>query len=229
MTGADAGRLFDAQGEWYDRQYDAWSASGRVLRARLQAVLDLLGEGQGDVLDAGMGSGRLCAELDRRGWTVTGIDASARMVELARSRLPHLAARLRQARLESLPFADRSFDAVVATGVLEYVDDLGRGLGELARVLRPSGSAVLSFPDYWTPHNLWRLRVVYPLVRTAKAVVPVGRPAPPPRRRLLVLRRFEEELEAAGLTVAASVPIGARPAPGRLRTRQVVYATRKRP
>lgn len=228
MTGTDTGRFFDAQAEWYDREYDAPSAGGRVLRARVQAVLDLLGEGPGHVLDGGMGSGRLCAELARSGWTVTGIDASARMVELARSRLPHLAARLRQARLEALPFPDGSFDAVVATGVLEYVDDLGHALRELARVLRPGGGAVLSFPDYRAPHNLWRLRVVYPFVRAVKAVVPVGRPAPPPRKRLLPLRRLEQELEAAGLAIEASIRVGARPAPERLRTRQAVYAARKR-
>jgi len=228
VSDSGAGGFFDAQADWYDRAYDEPGAAGRVLRARMEAVLELLGDRPGAALDAGMGSGRLCTELDRRGWTVMGIDVSARMVEIARTRLPHLAAHLQQASLEDPPFPDESFDAVVATGVLEYVDDLGRALHELARVLRPGGLAAVSFPAYRAPHNLWRRYVLYPGVRAVKTVVPFGRPAPRPRRNPLPLARFEAELEAAGLTIEASTRVGARPAPGRLRTRQLVYAARKR-
>ena len=65
-----------------------------------------------------------------------GVDASAEMVALARERLPDARDRLAQGSVEELPFEDASFDAVAATGVLEYAD-VPRALGELARVLRP--------------------------------------------------------------------------------------------
>lgn len=226
MTDARRGRFFDAQAAWYDREYDARTASGRVLRARMDAVLSILGPCPGSVLDAGMAAGRLCAELDRHGWTVTGVDASATMVALARERLPHLAPKLLQARLEELPLDDASVDAVVATGVLEYVDNLEAALCELARVLRPDGVAALSIPAPRSPHTLWRLRVVYPLARAAKAVVPFGRP-PPPARRALPWRSLEESLARAGLTVERVLPVGARRRPGRLHTRQLVVAARR--
>ena len=226
MTGGPASG-FDGQAEWYDREYDDDSASGRVLRARVEAVLSVLGDRSGSVLDAGMGGGRLCAELDRRGWNVTGVDVSAEMVALARERLPHLAPRLLWGRVESLPLDDASLDAVVATGVLEYVDDLGAALRELARVLRAGGVAALSIPAPTAPHTLWRLRIVYPLVRVAKAVIPFGRPSPP-ARPALTQDGFESALEAAGLAVERVLPVGSRPEPSRLRTRQLVYASRKR-
>ena len=62
----------------------------------------------------------------------------ARSVEarLERSGRP---GRVTRARAEELPFADSSFDTVVATMVLCSVGDVGRALAEIQRVLRPGG------------------------------------------------------------------------------------------
>src|SRR5581483_7561409 len=111
-TSPDAAAFF---GDWvalYDARYDERSADGHALRARMEVVLGLLGRGPGAVLDAGMGPGRLGAELAARGWTVSGVDAAEEMVEVARKRLAEAAERLVHAELESLPFPDASFDAV---------------------------------------------------------------------------------------------------------------------
>lgn len=48
--------------------------------------------------------------------------------------------------LQSLPFPDGSFDFVFASHVLEHVPDDRRALGELRRILRPGGVAVLPVP-----------------------------------------------------------------------------------
>jgi len=48
--------------------------------------------------------------------------------------------------LAALPFSDGSFDFVIANHVLEHVEDLGRSLFELARVLRSGGTAILQTP-----------------------------------------------------------------------------------
>ena len=53
----------------------------------------------------------------------------------------------------ALPYADETFDLVCAFDIVEHVADDGRALGEVARVVRPGGSVVLSVPLYmraWT-------------------------------------------------------------------------------
>ncbi len=203
-----ASDFFDAEAERYDASYETEDWGGRFLRTRLEAALAALGDGPGSILDAGMGGGRLASELDARGWTVTGVDSSARMVELARQRLPHLADRLLEADLAALPFAADSFDAVVATGALEYVGDLARGLGELARVLRPGGRAVVSFPNYRSPHALWRRFALYPAARLAKSVLPLARPAPMRPLHPITPAAFERALVTAGLRIGERGRIG---------------------
>jgi SAM-dependent methyltransferase len=195
--------FFDAEAARYDASYDADDWAGRFLRRRLEAALRALGDGPGDLLDAGMGGGRLVGELDAAGWTVTGIDSSTEMVGLARKRLPKLADRLLEADLGALPFPPGSFDAAVATGALEYVGDLARGLEELARVLRPGGRAVMSFPNYRSAHALWRRYALYPTARLAKRILPLSRPAPMRPLHPISPRQFEETLEAAGFRIVA--------------------------
>jgi ubiquinone/menaquinone biosynthesis C-methylase UbiE len=197
LTDGEAARFFGARAGKYDEAYDARSADGHALRARLHATVELLGDGPGEVLDAGMGPGRLCAELAGRGWTVSGVDSADEMVEFARRRLPAARERLRRGEVESLPYPDKSFDAVAATGVLEYAE-VGPALHEIARVLRLGGRAVISYPNPEALYGIWKTRAFYPAVRVVKRLL---------RRREMLPRgagpippdRFEELLSSAGL------------------------------
>ena len=135
------------------------------------------------------------------------------------ARLPHRRDSLTQGSIHSLPFENERFDAVVATGVLEYaVDDLEGAVHELGRVLEPGGVAVVSYPNHRAPTTVWRGRVVYPLVRAAKRTLPSGRPAPP-RVTAVPFDRVEQALAAEGMRIEAVVPVGVRPAPARLADR----------
>ncbi|MFI7613585.1 class I SAM-dependent methyltransferase [Nonomuraea terrae] len=109
------------------------------------AMLELAGDVTGRrILDAGCGSGPLFAELRDRGAIVTGIDASAGMLEMARQRLG-TDADLRVADLAGpLPFPNDAFDDVIASLVLHYLEDWGPTLAELRRVLRPGGRLLVS-------------------------------------------------------------------------------------
>lgn len=194
---------WDGKAAEYDALYDAECASGDWLRARQAVVLRLVGAGPGQALDVGMGSGRLVQALEREGWTAWGIDGAAQMVAMARARVPAAADRLREGRIEQLPFEDAAFDAVVTTGMFAYATDRPTMLSEIARVLRPDGRAVLSTGNARSPTHLWRHEILYPVMRAAKKRVAFGVPPPVERARLPGRRGIERMFAEAGLDVEA--------------------------
>jgi SAM-dependent methyltransferase len=107
---------------------------------------------RGDVLDDGCGPGILMEYLRQRTPAVTryvGIDVSGGMLGHAVARRQGAAGReiLLQADSCRLPFADASFDTVFVRGLLHHLPDPEGGMREVARVLRPGGSAVVLEPN----------------------------------------------------------------------------------
>jgi SAM-dependent methyltransferase len=133
---------YDSFAEAYTAETEASLVNGYYERP---AILDLAGDVAGRrILDAGCGSGPLFAALRERGATVTGIDSSAKMLQLARQRLGAGAA-LHLADLRSpLPFPDGAFDDVIASLVLHYLEDWTAPLAELRRVLTSGGRLIAS-------------------------------------------------------------------------------------
>src|SRR4051812_39072344 len=91
-------------------------------RPLFEAVLDAAGVTRGTrLLDVGCGSG-LALQLGReRGASVSGLDISRGLLEIARERLPE--ADLREGDMESLPFADDEFDAVIGVNAFQFAGD----------------------------------------------------------------------------------------------------------
>ena len=97
------------------------------------------------VLDAGCGPGVYAEWLLSRGAEVVGLDASPRMIQLARRRVDGRAAFHVADLARPLHFLeDESFDVIISALVLEYVKDWRTTLHEFHRVLRPSGIVVVS-------------------------------------------------------------------------------------
>ena len=126
------------------------------------------------VLDVCTGTGLVAIDIaEGLGCRVIGVDLSRGMIEQARRNLASRSAEspvpLIQGRAERMPFADGSFDAVVFTYLLRYVESPESTLGELARVLRPGGQMVSL--EFFVPPNpmmraLWILhtRLTMPVV-----------------------------------------------------------------
>ena len=110
------------------------------------------------MLDAGCGDGTFALELARLGATVTGADADAAMIAAARTAATAagLPARFEVGEIESLPFPDRGFDAVVAVTVLCLVPDDARAVAEMARVLKPGGVLLVGELGRWSLWAGWR-------------------------------------------------------------------------
>ncbi len=90
------------------------------------------------VLDVGTGTGRAAIALARRGAVVTGVDASAEMLAVARRTADAAKVRVTFAQDDAhrLNFPDASFDAVICLRVLMHTPDWRQSLGELCRVAR---------------------------------------------------------------------------------------------
>jgi demethylmenaquinone methyltransferase/2-methoxy-6-polyprenyl-1,4-benzoquinol methylase len=125
-------------------------------RRFMVARLDV-GPGQ-RVLDVATGTSAVAREIVRRtGASVVGIDQSEQMVGQGLARVARAGMGDRIGFVlghgERLPFLDGTFDAVTFAYLMRYVDDVGRTLGELARVIRPGG--VLAGLEFHVPAGPW--------------------------------------------------------------------------
>ena len=112
-------------------------------RPLFDAVLDAARVGPGtSVLDVGCGAGLTLVLAAERGALVSGLDVSPGLLGVARERLP--GADLRDGDMESLPFPDGAFDAVVGVNAFQFAGDPRLALREAARVTRPGGRVIAS-------------------------------------------------------------------------------------
>jgi len=162
------------------------------------------------VLDLGSGPGRHAFEACRRGAHVVCADllhddlqrALATLTAMADAGEAPSGAAFAAARADAvaLPFADGSFDHVIAAEVLEHVPADRCAMREIARVLRPGGSAAVSVPR-WLPERVcWTLSDRY-------------HDRPGGHARIYRARELRDRLGAAGLRVTGTDHVHALHAP----------------
>lgn len=88
------------------------------------------------MLDVGCGTGYLLSIAQSRGFDVTGVDPSKGMLEQAHRDYGISHDKLVHSTAEKLPFADASFDFVVASGSLSYVPQVEFAIKEIVRVAK---------------------------------------------------------------------------------------------
>ena len=128
--------------------YAAWSSvydggGNPLINAEepvVHALIDRFPSGR--ALDAACGTGRHTRHLRSRGHRVTAIDITPHMLDKARLKVPDAAFCL--GSLAALPFEDAAFDLAVCSLALEHAPDMTAPIGELARVVRPGGWAIIS-------------------------------------------------------------------------------------
>jgi len=151
-----------------------WNSSTLYIARRLQ---DLAGGRRLSVLDMGCGDGGVLELLLDYGYDLHGYDLAGGC-SLLRDRVAaycdaSCTPRIRTARDErSIPFEDDSFDVIYANQVFEHVRFIDRMFGECARVLRPEGVLLATFPlatspfeahigipfAHWVPPGRFRIR-----------------------------------------------------------------------
>jgi len=123
------------------------------------------------VLDLGCGEGRHAFEAYRRGARVVAVDRGADEVETTKRWLGAIARageapagaayEVVRGDLLALPFPDASVDRVIASEVLEHIPDDATAMAEIARVLRPGGTVVVTVPRYGPERVCWALSDAY--------------------------------------------------------------------
>ncbi len=96
------------------------------------------------VCDLGSGSGNHAHEIKKYAKKVVGVDSSRNMLAYAQKKYPGVDFIFADAA--SLPLKDASFDAVFSFGLFEYVD-IANVLGEVKRILKPSGFLIMTVPN----------------------------------------------------------------------------------
>jgi 2-polyprenyl-6-hydroxyphenyl methylase / 3-demethylubiquinone-9 3-methyltransferase len=91
------------------------------------------------VLDVGCGAGFLANDLARRGFQISGLDASENSLAVARKYDATGTVQYQAGDAYHLPYADGSFEAVCAMDFLEHIEEPEKVIAEIARVLTPHG------------------------------------------------------------------------------------------
>lgn len=96
------------------------------------------------VLDIATGSGFIAVSLAKAGADVTAIDLTPFAVEHAKKNfaIRGLTGTVMQADAQKLPFADQSFDEVIAWGCLMHMPNTEGAIAEIKRVLKPGGHTI---------------------------------------------------------------------------------------
>ena len=136
-----------AMAERFDRARFSGPIGALLLEDQERVLRDFLGDLSGrQVIDVGTGTGRAAIALARFGAQVTGVDASAQMLDAARKRATQagLSITFERDDAHALPFGAATFDHAVSLRVLMHTPDWRRCLGELCRVTRHR--VVVDFP-----------------------------------------------------------------------------------
>ena len=158
----------------------------------LTADYDRLGLRSGDlVLDLGCGFGRHAYEALRRGASVVACDLGVDELRQVRAvagvmhdagQVGPTDAGVGTVMLETangdarrLPFADGAFDRVIASEVMEHIDDDDTAMAELTRVLRPGGTIAVTVPSLFPEKVCWSLSEDYHAPKVAGGHVRIYR------------------------------------------------------
>ncbi len=184
------------QAAWSSGDYAVVGTTLQIVGEQLCEALDLR-SGQ-KVLDVAAGNGNVTLAAARRWCDVVSTDYVPSLLERGRARATAdgLTVAFKEADAEALPFADRSFDAVVSTFGVMFTPNQDKAAGELLRVCKSGGKIGLA---NWTPEGF-----IGQMFKTLGKYLPPPAGAKSPA--LWGTRARLEEMFAAGATSISAEP-----------------------
>ena len=125
--------------ERFPQAYEAWfERHPNLYEAEIEAIKSILPPYEKGI-EIGVGSGRFALPLG----IMTGVEPSAKMAEIARSK----GIEVIEGVAEALPVEDESFDFALMVTTICFVDDPLLSLQEIRRILKPEGYVIIGFVD----------------------------------------------------------------------------------
>jgi SAM-dependent methyltransferase len=184
----------DAHGRLWGAKARDWSELLEPFMVPIyEAAFDRAGVATGmRYLDIGCGAGLACKLAAQRGAKVSGIDAAADMLAIARERVAE--GDFRRGDIEELPFPDHAFDIVAGFNSFQFAGSPEAALREACRVAKPSGLVVIV--TWAKPEGMEAALIVYAL-KPLLPPLPRGSPGPFALSDQTLLRELAER---SGLT-----------------------------
>jgi len=177
---------------WGARAVDWAETEEQQLPTYEEAIRRLGVRARQRVLEVGCGSGVFLRAAADCGAQVSGLDASAELLQIARERVPE--ADFRRGDLQFLPYPDDAFDVVAGFNSFFFAADMVAALREAGRVAIPGGRVLI---QVWGRHERCSLDAIKPIVRP---LFPDADPNAPPPPNLSEPGLLESIATAAGLT-----------------------------
>jgi 2-polyprenyl-3-methyl-5-hydroxy-6-metoxy-1,4-benzoquinol methylase len=140
-------------------QQDVYSRIHQQRNALVLALVEQLRLPAGSrILDVGCGSGLTAVALAQRGYRLDAVDTVSAMLELTRQKAQQAEVSERVSAglgdAHQLPYADESFQIVIAMGVTPFLHSLPVAMREMIRVVKPNGYVLVN------ADNCWRLNYI---------------------------------------------------------------------
>ena len=168
-------RHFEREAAFWRNVYREPTLCGELYRQRMTTVLHLVASlglpAGGRAAEIGCGAGMATVALAKLGWRVEAVDIAPSMVaqtqnEVETERVGHLV-EVRQGDVNRLNLPLRSFDLVLAVGVLEWMPRLDEPIARLAAILKPGGHLIVNIDNSRALHR-WLDPRLLPIAGPAK-------------------------------------------------------------
>jgi len=130
---------------------------------RMKKILPLLKIKKGDnVLDVGCGSGHYLVLMAKTGANITGLDYSEQMLSMSKKLLEKNNIKnyeLIQANALNIPKEKETYNFILSTGLLDYIEDVNKAIEEMSRVIKEGGKLLVCVPSKFSPFFLFRTKI----------------------------------------------------------------------
>jgi SAM-dependent methyltransferase len=140
--------------EWYRHIYRGLVPEWKDSLARYCQIIDAYTRPDTHVLDIGCGHADFLAPVFARTPYTYGIDPDAEALK-KNSIIKHVVV----GTADHLPFAESSFDVIVAAWVFEHLEQPEQACREIYRALKPEGRLIFLTPNSWN-YNVWIIRLI---------------------------------------------------------------------